>query len=178
MIPLFTLIAILSLTEASHCPGVISIRQDGPRVDRLHISQEGIVHYNDEKVDDLGSCVDHVETVSPRELIYIVNGTLYFRTIGKSQRVLDTEVSTATYDRRTCTIYWISRGKMFYEAFQTKRDGSLHTPVSPLHFYYGVGYALTLSLGLSLFSIGMRRKVIKDRADSKSRPLVVLACSE
>lgn len=170
---ILTLLFSLSLAETS-CPGVISIRQDGPLVERLFISQEGEIHKNEQLVDKLDSCVDHVETVSPQELIYIVNGTLYFRTIGKGPgRILDTEVSTATYDRRTCTIYWISRGKMFYEAFQTRRSGELHAPVSPLHFYYSVIYVTSFALFLTITIVKSRQKI-----EVKDRPLVIMNCSE
>ena len=124
---ILTLLFLFSPVRAD-CPGIVSIRQDGTQVYRFHISIEGLLYRNDEVVDQLGTCVDHIEVISPEEIIYIVNEKLFFRTVGVSEDELDSHVSTVTYDRVTSIIYWIKEGKVFFLPKDTrvKSLGTLH----------------------------------------------------
>ena len=76
--------------------------------------------------------VDYLHVISPQEILYIVNGTLFHREVGIGEDELDTNVSTVAYDEKTCTIYWIKDGKMYFEAPHEKTPGKLFSARQPL----------------------------------------------
>ena len=132
MIPIFTLLFLSLISFASSCPGFLVGRQEGWRVENFTIRKDGLVYHNDQWVDGLSTCVDYLHVISPQEILYIVNGTLFHREVGIGEDELDTNVSTVAYDEKTCTIYWIKDGKMYFEAPHEKTPGKLFPARQPL----------------------------------------------
>ena len=130
MISLLILSSLLSL--ASSCPGLLVAKQEGWRVENFTISKEGLVYHDEKWVDGISDCLDYLYVISPNEILYIVNGTLFHRAIGEGEDELDTNVSTVAYDEKTCTIYWIKDGKMYFEAPFEKTEGKLFSARQPL----------------------------------------------
>ena len=143
-VTMFLILALL-VQQALSCPGFFSIRQEGPQIGRLHIHQNGRVYLNENHVDDLGSCVDHLDTISAGEVLYILNGTLFRRSFGSPSEELDRNVSAVTYDRQTSTIYWIKDGSVYFQSSES--SGEVH---SSYEHYYTIGYVISVAICLTL----------------------------
>ena len=138
-------ILVLLVQQALSCPGIFSIRQEGPQIGRLHIYENGKVYLNENHVDDLGSCVDHLETISSGDILYIVNGTLFRRSLGNPSEELDRNVSTVTYDRQTSTIYWVKEGAVYFQSSES--SGEIH---GSHEYFYTIGYVISVAICLTV----------------------------